>query len=90
MFMFYQHGVGYSPLGFTKIYDPEVFVKEMQKASNNFLENKFSDNVLEYIYATVLDKSQRFKNYLPKETDSGITERLEEMKLESGLEGFSN
>jgi hypothetical protein len=30
MFMFYQHGVGYSPLGFTKIYDPEVFVKEMK------------------------------------------------------------
>ena len=90
MFMFYQHGVGYSPLGFTKIYDPEVFVKEMQKASNNFLKTQFSDNVLDYIYATVLDKTQRFKNYLPKETDSGITERLEEMKLESGLEGFSN
>lgn len=90
MFMFYQHGVGYSPLGFTKIYDPEVFVKEMQKASNNFLENKFSDNVLEYIYATVLDKSQRFKNYLPKETDSNLVAKLEEMKLESALEEFSN
>jgi hypothetical protein len=90
LFMFYQHGVGYSPLGFTKIYDPEMFVEIMKKASNNFVADKLYTDTLEYIYNIVLDKSQRFKNYLPKETNANVLEKVKENELDSSIEIFSS
>ena len=89
LFMFYQHGVGYSPLGFTKIYDPEKFVKFMKIASNNFIEQDLNPDSLNNIFNKLLDKTQRFKNYLQSETDEGVLAKIKQSELESVLDYFS-
>ena len=62
MLMFYQHGMGYSKLGFPKILDPEAFIEVMQNAANSFLNNNLDEQTFERIYARLNTKSQ-FKDY---------------------------
>jgi len=62
MLMFYQHGMGYSKLGFVKVLDPEAFTEIMQNASNAFLNNDLSEQTFERIYTRLNTKSP-FKNY---------------------------
>lgn len=62
LLMFYQHGTGYSRLGFGKVLDPEAFVEIMQTASNSFLNNSLSNDTFELIYNRLNTRSQ-FKDY---------------------------
>ena len=83
MLMYYQHGTGYSKLGFVKVLDPEAFTKIMQNAANSFLNNDLSEKTLERIYNRLNAKSQ-FKNYTvdPNNMD-------EEESVEDYLSTFS-
>ena len=62
MLMFYQHGTGYSKLGFARILDPEAFTEIMQNAANSFLNNDLSEETFDRIYARLSTRSQ-FKDY---------------------------
>lgn len=68
LFMFYQHGSGYSKLGFVKVLDPEAFIKIMQNASNSFMNNELNEATFDKIFASLSAKSQ-FKNYTVDPTD---------------------
>jgi hypothetical protein len=68
LFMFYQHGSGYSKLGFVKVLDPEAFIKIMQNASNSFINNELNEATFDKIFASLSAKSQ-FKNYTVDPTD---------------------
>jgi hypothetical protein len=63
MLMFYQHGTGYSKLGFVRVLDPEAFTQIMQNAANSFLNNDLSEKTFERIYNRLNTKSQ-FKDYI--------------------------
>ena len=56
--MFYQHGVGYSKLGFVKVLDPESFVQIMQNASSSFLDNDINTEIFNRIYNSLMTKNQ--------------------------------
>ena len=79
--MFYQHGTGYSRLGFGKILDPESFVEIMQNASNSFLNNSLSDETFERIYNRFITKSQ-FKDYTIDPSNPDATESMEDILSE--------
>lgn len=83
MLMFYQHGTGYSKLGFVRVLDPEAFTQIMQNASNSFLNNGLSEETFERIYSRLNTKSQ-FKDYT---VDPDNIEGIE--SVESFLETFS-
>ena len=63
LFMFYQHGAGYSRLGFVKALDPEGWTSIMQKAANSFLTEDLNEEFFDDIYNTLISKGQ-FKNYI--------------------------
>jgi alkylated DNA repair dioxygenase AlkB len=77
MFMYYQHGTGYSKLGFVKVLDPEKFTKIMQNAANSFLNNDLSEETLERIYNRLNAKSQ-FKNYMIDPSNLNEEESVED------------
>ena len=81
LMMFYQHGTGYSRLGFGKILDPESFVEIMQNASNSFLNNSLSDETFERIYNRFITKSQ-FKDYTIDPSNPDATESMEDILSE--------
>lgn len=90
LMMFYQHGVGYSKLGFSKILDPENFVAIMQNAANSFLNNDLELATLNKIN-TILSSREKFKNYLidpthystPETTVQEVVNKLSESDLET-------
>jgi hypothetical protein len=88
MFMFHQHGVGYSPLTFSKIYDPEQFVNFMKKASNNFVGTSLNEITLDKIYKVVINK-ERFKEFLPAETNTDIIDAIEKDALNATVEDWA-
>jgi hypothetical protein len=77
MFMYYQHGTGYSKLGFVKVLDPEAFTEIMQNAANSFLNNDLSEETLERIYNRLNAKSQ-FKNYMIDPSNLNEEESVED------------
>ena len=94
LLMFYQHGVGYSKLGFNKILEPESFVEIMRTASASFLENNISEATLDQIY-NILNTKPNYKNYVvnPKdyvEPTKGVENLLEEFTDDDweGMEDF--
>jgi CRISPR/Cas system endoribonuclease Cas6 (RAMP superfamily) len=66
---FYQHGMGYSKLGFTDILDPEAFTSIMENASASFIANNISEDTLNNIYNKLLTDKSNFKNYLSNPND---------------------
>lgn len=91
LMMFYQHGVGYSKLGFSKILDPENFVAIMQNAANSFLNNDLNEETLNKIF-NVLSSREKFKNYLVNTTDLDtniLTEEDLEKLAEAGFGDFT-
>ena len=69
LMMFYQHGMGYSRLGFTDVLDPEGFTSVMKPASAAFIENNISDNTLNVIYNKLMVEKSAYKNYLTSPSD---------------------
>jgi hypothetical protein len=63
LMMFYQHGVGNTSLGFTKVLDPAKFKELIKTDSANFIGNYLDESTLDKIANTVLN-NQRFKNYM--------------------------
>ena len=84
LLMFYQHGMGYSKLGFVKVLDPESFVQIMQNAANTFLNEEVTTETLENIYNHLNDKAQ-FKNYTIDPMDPEGSAEVREM-----FESFSD
>jgi len=84
MLMFYQHGTGYSKLGFVRVLDPEAFTQIMQNAANSFLNNNLSEETFERIYNRLNTRSQ-FKDYT---VDPGNLSGEE--SVDSYLETFSD
>ena len=89
MFMFHQHGVGYSPLSFSKIYDPEQFVNFMKKVSNNFVGTSLNEQTLDKIYNVVINK-ERFKEFLPAETNIDIQEAINNDAIEEFASDYTD
>jgi hypothetical protein len=93
LFMYYQHGVGYSPLGFNKILDPEAFIDFMKRASNNFVKNNLNETTLDKIEITldgiykVIMSKERFKDFLPSETNPQV---LQEKDMGELIETVDN
>ena len=83
--MFYQHGAGYSRLGFVKVLDPQDFTEIMINAGNAFMNNSLNDETFEKIYNRFSVKTS-YKNYL---ADPENLEE-EEMSVEDMLNTFSN
>ena len=64
LMMFYQHGVGNTKLGFTKVLDPSQYKMVMQDSgSPGFLANYLDEETLYKIFNTVVSMD-RFKNHL--------------------------
>jgi hypothetical protein len=63
LMMFYQHGIGNTKLGFTKVLDPIQYKAIMQAASTNFINNYLNEDTLNTIFNTVVSMD-RFKNHL--------------------------
>lgn len=94
LLMFYQHGVGYSKLGFNKILEPESFIEIMRTASASFLANNINEATLDQIY-NILNTKSNYKNYVvnPKdyvEPTKGVENLLEEFTDDDweGMEDF--
>lgn len=85
MLMFYQHGVGYSKLGFTKILDPEAFIAVMENASGAFLANDVNAETLDRIYTTMNATKSSYKNYTVDPFAS-----VAQTSVQSFLEGLSD
>ena len=66
--MFYQHGVGYSKLGFNKVLDPQNFTAILETASASFLSNNLSTATLDQIF-TILNTKSNYKNYVVNPKD---------------------
>jgi len=58
----------------------------MKFASNNFVKNDMDTKTLEFIYKTILDKTQRFKSYLDKNDSTELFDKLESLKLKDNIE----
>jgi hypothetical protein len=85
MMMFYQHGAGYSRLGFVKVLDPQDFTEIMINAGNAFMNNSLNDETFEKIYNRFSVKTP-YKNYLADPENLGE----EEMSVEDMLNTFSD
>jgi predicted NAD-dependent protein-ADP-ribosyltransferase YbiA (DUF1768 family)/alkylated DNA repair dioxygenase AlkB len=68
LMMFYQHGVGYSKLGFNKVLDPQNFTAILETASASFLSNNLSTATLDQIF-TILNTKSNYKNYVVNPKD---------------------
>ena len=66
---YYQHGIGYSKLGFVDILDPEGRTKIMENASASFIANNISEDTLNIIYNKLVANKSNFKNYLSNPSD---------------------
>jgi hypothetical protein len=62
LMMFYQHGFGYSPLGFNKILEAQAFTGIVETASASFLANNLSTATLDQIF-NILNTRSNYKNY---------------------------
>ena len=89
MLMYYQHGTGYSKLGFVKVLDPEAFTKIMQNAANSFLNNDLSEKTLERIYNRLNAKSQ-FKDYTVNPNNMDEEESVEDYLSTFSEEDFGD
>jgi len=68
LMMFYQHGFGYSPLGFNKILEAQAFTGIVETASASFLSNNLSTATLDQIF-NILNTRSNYKNYVVNPKD---------------------
>jgi hypothetical protein len=69
LMVYYQHGMGYSKLGFADAIDPEAFTSIMENASASFIANNISEDTLNTIYNKLVANKSNFKNYASNPSD---------------------
>jgi hypothetical protein len=87
LMMFYQHGVGNTSLGFTKVLDPAKFKELIKTDSANFIGNYLDETTLDKIANIVLN-NQRFKNYTVQPQDIDVEEIEYEEEVDLDAEGI--
>jgi exodeoxyribonuclease-5 len=59
----YQHGVGKTIAGFNEILPQDLYLSVMKNASDNFIQNYFNADTLDFIVNQLLADKSKFKNY---------------------------